>query len=765
MDLSRLMKKLLLLTFFLSGILLSPKVEARHIVGGEVLYECIGIDTIKNTVRFKITAFVYRDSRGGGAPFDAPANFGLYRSRGTVWIHQETFRVGLASDSAIEIDRSNPCLVVPDNVGVDEGRYEFEIELEISDTDSYQIVYQRCCRNNTIFNIRNPESTGAAYTATITPLAQRECDNSPTFNQFPPVVICADARLSFDHGATDVDGDQIVYSFCTPIAAGGVRGVNGSGGMACDGITPEPSNCPPPFESVTYKTNLGYRVDNPLGGDPQVVLDESTGLITGTPRTQGQFVVGICAASYRNGVLINEMKRDFQFNVTECEILVDAHIESTRVVDVANQEYEIISCGPQKIIFENESTDPNYITSYNWEFVVANGDTLKSTERNAEITFPGVGQYEGFMYLNREQEFEDCKDTATISVSIFPSNDADFTFAYDTCVAGPVSFTDKSVSGAGELVRWLWNFGDDNTSERENPNHKYALPGTKNVTMVSIDKNNCADTISKTFSWQPVPPLLIVKPDRFVGCEPATITFQNLSSPIDDTYDIVWDFGDGTTGTEISPSHVYEQAGVYKVTLDVTSPIGCTTSASFGEWIRIEQSPRAGFTFTPDEPSIFRNEIDFMDQSQDAISWLYIMDEYGALYEQNPSFTFPDTGVVDVSQIVTHETGCTDTFTTMIDIMPVSVLHMPNAFTPNADGLNDEFRGTGYFLGIQNYEMQIFNRWGELLYTTDDPLQGWDGRKSSDGVMAPPGVYIYKVYYEPARGKPKSQKGHVTLVR
>ena len=754
------MRIILICTIFLLSSL-AYQVNARHIVGGEVTYRCVGINTTDNTVTFEITVLIYRDSYGGGAPFDDPADFGLYIGSGSNWEHVRTYIESSPIKRNIDIETGNPCLETPDNIGVEEGKYVFDITVPISETESYQIVYQRCCRNNTIFNILDPDVTGAAYSVEISPLAQRQCDNSPTFDEFPPVVICANSKLRFDHSATDVDGDRISYTFCDPIAAGGIRGINGQGQNECDGITPSAANCPPPYPVVNFRIGQGYTTTTPLGGDPVVELDPVTGVISGVPNVVGQFVVGVCATTIRDGQVINVIRRDFQFNVTPCEIAVQANIAADEII--GGEQFIVNSCGDYSVEFENLSFDITKITSYDWEFYIG-PDTLKLETRDANITFPDTGSYNAMLFLNRDEQFADCKDTAEITVNIFPEVQADFGIDYDTCIAGPIDFTDLSVSGAGPILTWDWDFGDGMSDDVMNPSNIYQEPGEKLVQLIVTDKNECSDVVDKSFQWFPAPPILIAEPDQFRGCVPATITFNNLSSPINESYEVLWDFGDGTTVDEISPSHIYTETGVYEVTLDVTSPIGCQIETSFGEWITVLNSPKAGFTYTPEKPSNFNKEVAFTDQSMDAIAWLYNFDGIAKL-EQNPTYTFPDTGLVEVVQVVTHETGCTDTATAIIDVQPLVTLQLPNAFTPNDDGLNDDFRGKGYFDGFREYTMQIYNRWGEKIYEGSDPNVGWDGKHQRTGGISPPGVYVYTVEYLPPRGSKKQEKGHVTLIR
>ena len=557
-------------------------VQAAHIIGGEITYRCLGGNDYEFTMK------IYRDCAGDGALFDSePGAF----TQATVTFYQggssfpfpingnPSLTLGAPTITLIPPDVSNPCLIIPDDVCVQEGIYTFTVNLPTS-PQSYYLVYQRCCRNNTINNIISPGDTGATYSIEITPEAQQQngscVNNTPTFNNFPPIIICANEPINFDHSATDSDGDQLVYKLCSPKRGGGTQGTNGNPGSASapNGVAPDPDS-PPPFQNVTFVPST-YSPLNPMAGNPQVTIDPNTGLITGVPEIQGQFVVGVCVEEYRNGQLLSVVARDFQFNVENCDPTVVADIQNDEVI--GDQEFVVNSCGNNTITFINESYQLQYIDTYDWEFDLGNGDIATSNSTNATITFPGLGTYQGTMILNNGSL---CADTATIFVNIYPEITSDFNFAYDTCVAGPVSFTNLSTSGSGTITGAFWEFGDGNTGTDFDPNYLYGDPGDHPVTLTVEDINGCIDDTTQIVNWYPVPPVLIIQPSTFNGCQPQEVFFNNLSSPIDETYDIIWDFGDGGIGTDISPTYVYNDVGVYDVSVSVTSPIGCSTSAFF----------------------------------------------------------------------------------------------------------------------------------------------------------------------------------------
>ena len=753
MNCNALLKKI---TLTLIGLTLLSSLQARHIIGGVITYECLGND------RYKFVMKMYRDCNCSDcALFDSPASIGVYRCEDLAECQGQAqrdvfFRLDVPIKEIKSIEAPDyPCLIPPD-VCVEEGTYEFTLTLPRSN-ESYHISYQRCCRNVTISNIIQPDRFGATFTIELTPKAQELCNSSPVFDDFPPTVICAGAPLTFDHSATDKDGDQLVYEFCAPLDGGGRDMDNPLLAGGCTWVAPTPA-CPPPYNSVIFRAPA-YTSVEPMSGNPVINIDPNTGVISGTPTILGQFVVGVCVSEYRNGELLSRVFRDFQFNVANCDPQVVARVRSDEVID--GREYLINSCGVTSVTIENESFLQQFIKTWEWRFDI-NGTEQQFSEWSPTVTFPGVGQYIGQLYINPGT---DCGDTAKINVNIFPAIAADFEFEYDTCVAGPVDFTDLSVSGSGIITAWDWNFGDDNKSTTQNPSHVYREPGNIPVSLTVTDINKCKDTRTQNIPYFPVPALIVIEPSAFSGCVPAAIFFNNLSFPIDETYDIRWDFGDGGTSEDISPTHIFQSPGNFTVSVDITSPIGCETDKTFPNLIAMLPAPEAGFSFAPDAPSNINPTVSFTDLSQGAIGWFWDFDNGANSTLRNPIYTFPDTGMYLVKQIVTHPSGCKDTLAQLIDIAPEVRFYLPNAFTPNADALNDTYKGVGIMQGAINFKLTIWNRWGEMIFESDDPDEGWNGRKFNTGADAPPGVYVVVVTFTGPRGEPFEIKGYATLIR
>lgn len=745
--------------FTLLFILLAPALSsARHIIGGEFTY--VYLNRTATTVSYQFTMTLYRDCGDlQGANFDPTARFAIYRGSLTNAVQADVFSERLGSVTQIPIDTPKCVTEVP-QACVQRGVYTFTRTFTISATQSYFIVYQRCCRNNSITNIIRPGDVGATFLMEITPAAMAVDNNSPTFRKFPPIVICNTIPVDFDHAATDRDGDQLSYSFCSPLSGGG--SITGGGAVtSCTGSAPNPPCGPDTWRNVPFNVPQ-YTPEKPMGGDPEIQINPQTGFISGKPDRLGQFVVGVCVSEFRNGQLLSTVRREFQFNVADCKPKVVANIDSDTTF--GRRSYVLSSCGDNTVTFKNESIDRRFITKFEWQFNFKNGRYTNSKDWDPTITFPDTGLYKGLLVLNPSAL---CADTAEILVNIFPAVKANFSYTYDTCVAGPVVFKDLSTGVAG-LRRWLWSFDRGvGTSTDRNPGYQFPTPGFKEVRLRAIDRNGCAHDTTQRIRWLPAPQLIILRPNTFLGCKPANITFTNLSTPIDSTYKIEWDFGDGSTlKNVISPVHNYDKAGVYDIKIRITSPLGCTVADTFPRLIRVEESPKADFVFDPSENlSSFNNTVRFTDQSINGNRWNWTFDKFGRSNDRNPVFTFLDTGLMKVRLIVTHPKGCQDSISKILDIVPQIQWYMPNAFTPNNDGTNEGFLGKGILDGATNFNMTIWNRWGEKVYETTNHEEPWNGRRMNVGDLSPAGVYSYIVMFTAPRGERREYKGFATLVR
>ncbi len=280
-------------------LIFSSMTFASHIVGGEVYYDALGNDT------YKITFEVYRDCSGSG--FDSPLQYTVFTPNGAIF---STYSIPLPIPDTLPIVYDDPCVTPPNDVCIERAIYIDTIVLPLT-ADGYYISYQRCCWANNIQNITNPGDWGITITTNVpgTNLVALGDNNCARFNNYPPIVLCSNNTLTFDHSAFDADGDSLVYSMCTPKTVD----------LGPTGTTAEPNpEYAAPYADVTWEP--GFTGLQPWGPGSNVTIDPQTGMMDITPGLIGTYVAGVCVHEYRNGILINQKVRTFGYRVVTCEV-------------------------------------------------------------------------------------------------------------------------------------------------------------------------------------------------------------------------------------------------------------------------------------------------------------------------------------------------------------------------------------------------------------------------------------------------------------
>ncbi|MCF8276815.1 MAG: gliding motility-associated C-terminal domain-containing protein [Flavobacteriales bacterium] len=261
-------------------------------------------------------------------------------------------------------------------------------------------------------------------------------------------------------------------------------------------------------------------------------------------------------------------------------------------------------------------------------------------------------------------------------------------------------------------------------------------------------------------------PLIQIDAQPDSGCHPLTVDFTDLTQPTPTSWN--WNFGDpesnSNSSTVIDPTHVYSSPGLYDVSLSITTAEGCVTDTVLSDFIEVFPLPYANFDMNPEVTNLLDAEIDFTDNSTGNIaSWNWNFGDGSASNIENPTHLYSDTGTYTIDLLVTTIHGCTDEVSRQVIIEPDFMFYVPNAFTPNVDGKNDGFRGYGQGIDWDTYQMSIFDRWGELIYYTEDINDPWDG--SYKGAQVENDVYVWKIGFNDFRGNDHQYYGHVTLLR
>ncbi len=253
------------------------------------------------------------------------------------------------------------------------------------------------------------------------------------------------------------------------------------------------------------------------------------------------------------------------------------------------------------------------------------------------------------------------------------------------------------------------------------------------------------------------------------GCAPYDATFDAITDP-SIVASVNWNFRDGESSTAVAPSHNYEIAGSYDVTVTLVTVDGCVIDSTFESLVDVWENPYAAFTYSPNAQITVENtEVEFNNTSINGYSWSWNFGDASSFSaEENPTHTFPAEGnqTYTISLTVESEHGCIDVTQHTILIEEVLIFYVPNAFTPDGNDLNNEFKPV-FTAGFDpyDYHLTIFNRWGEMMFESYNVAGGWDGTYANNG-LAEDGVYIWQVEFGDTNSDKRTiERGHVSMLR
>jgi gliding motility-associated-like protein len=732
------------------------------------------------------------------------------------------------------------CIIEPSGVCVDAYTYETTMTIDPG-TNGVIMAWQRCCRNKTISNIINPRVSG--FTAwTIIPPSSTP-NSSAYFSTVPPVYVCTNVPLQFKQPAIDPDGDSLVYELTQPFL-----GANES--------APRPESAfqydKPPFRNLIWKNP--YSTADMMGGAPNLSINRNTGELNVTPTTIGQFVVGYTVKEYRNGQLVGQTRRDYQFNVIECQFDVVANFTVPNGVSVDGiYSFECTDT----VCFEDKSY--SRITPYTltWDF----GDPTTTADTSHEelpcYVYPGNGDYlvsltvkseiceDTYQYSVRIRSAKNfdlgpdsffCQDifytldtkatdalsvdwntgqkqsritvrepgiyvanvsygkcTYTDSVTLYDDRVPPFPLPADTLLCDSIDFL---LDAGVEATSYLWSTSSIDTLR----GIQVEAPGTYSV-IVKTDHCTAFDTIRL---WQSSKPTI----DDFIYCGTPLIhdfgvieeaqylwsngsTDQNISLEEEGTYWIritqrncvhtdTFKIENTTLGVDIGPdkhfcdflSHDMDAGtGGFRYLWSTGEQTQRISTDRPGTYTVIKSdSVRCSVTDTIELTFSLSPRLDVLDFSKICINKYSPYDDLvapeGFSYLWSTGSTESKIRINkggDYSLKITDEFGCSDEEEFYVNVDTESLpdeLYLPNAFSPNGDGLNELFPYEDN-ITQEGYQLMIFNRWGQKVFDSkDNPNQtNWDG--SFKGEQIHDQAFIYLMIHIGCDGNLKENRGYV----
>jgi gliding motility-associated-like protein len=306
-------------------------------------------------------------------------------------------------------------------------------------------------------------------------------------------------------------------------------------------------------------------------------------------------------------------------------------------------------CINAPITLQNQSSPAP--VSQIWDF----GDGTTSTAANPVKIWTVPGTYT----IRLINQFSYCADSVTKTIVVSPRPIAGFTTS-DTIKCQPpfaVNFQNQSQNG----VRWLWDFGDGNTSTAANPTHTYNNFGIYNVRLITTNSYGCTDTIQKNNLIKIVKPVISFSSLPQWGCVPYDANFSADITTLDNVTSYLWNFGDGNTSTLPTPNHIYTIQGSYNVTLTITTSTGCTETFTLQNAIMVGRRPIIDFNAVPNPVCAFQ-DVQFTNLTNEGDTFIWRFGDGITSNIQNPVHQYTDTGRFNVTLIVNNN-GCIDSLT------------------------------------------------------------------------------------------------------
>ncbi len=422
------------------------------------------------------------------------------------------------------------------------------------------------------------------------------------------------------------------------------------------------------------------------------------------------------------------------------------------------------TCLNQATQFSNQSSIASgTIIKYRWDF--ENNGTIDDSTANPSHIYPTAGtQQTRLMAISNNS----CVNQNLNPVVVHYNPTANFSVP-STCMPASSHFTSLATSSDGTITSYAWDFNGDNLidNNQQNPQYIYLQSGNYGVKLEVQTQYGCTNSIIKSAYVNATPSALFAAQNN-TGCPSLCVQFINNSTI--GSGNIVthqWIFGDNSNPDySQNPTHCYS-TGNYNVMLKVVSDSGCVSSLTMPSLVNVYPLPVANFNVTPEEVEITTPMIEVEDRSIGASAIKYIFNDGTIRNTPNFNYTF-NTDVaktVSIMQVAVNSYGCRDSIIKQIEIKPAYVIYVPNAFTPNSDGTNDGFKAVG--VGIAQFKLQVFDRWGALVFETDDINKAWDGsiKGKGDFESTKQEVYVWKAQVTDVLSEKHSMIGHVTLLK
>ncbi len=378
---------------------------------------------------------------------------------------------------------------------------------------------------------------------------------------------------------------------------------------------------------------------------------------------------------------------------------------------------------------------------------------------NNGITLPNitVSPSQTTIYSLQVTDSKNCVANKSVKVYVFPPVSLTATANVDSiCLGEKVTINTTTIGGKPPYTYYV------NNLQTSVPIYLY--PNSSQSYQVKVvDGCGYSAMVDVPIFIYPAP-AINPSSDVISGCVPLTVQFNESSPDEGQTY--IWNFGDNTSAFSKNPRHTFQNPGTYTITLTTITQYGCQSVNVFPNWITVYPLPEARFIADPTIATVIKPEIHFINLSAlaDSVMWFFGDGDSTSIY--SPYHTYPafTAAKYPVTLVVFTNKGCSDTARGTVEVRDVYTFYAPTAFSPDGDGINEVFRLTGHGIKEETFNLIIYDRWGEIVFETNDINLGWDGR-IKNGQIAPVGTYTWIAKFKDEQNIAHEEYGKVNIIR
>jgi PKD repeat protein len=469
-------------------------------------------------------------------------------------------------------------------------------------------------------------------------------------------------------------------------------------------------------------------------------------------------------------------------SVAGCSDSITKTLRRTPCISAEFAINDTIVCQKRSMRFTESSTCQAPIASWQWYFGDNTSVTYTSPQAFVEHTYAVAGNYTVKMVVATQMVGGMVTDTASNQVTVKPAAKAAYKWQ-DVCIGYSSEFENQTQSNSTIIKNYNWNFGvsgsSTDTSSLKNPAYQYDTFGQFDVKLVVTNTLGCTDTVMNKVNIFENP---VADFDWNNSCEAKPVYFTDNS---DSTSSAIakwnWLFSEAGevlgASTKANCTYSFGHAGIYDASLKITDRNGCYDTIR--KQVAINSSPAAAFSIVENYEDM-QGQVMLNNGTVNGTNFEWDFGNGKTSSATNPSTIFDKEGKYEIQLITWNGQNCTDTVTMTYELM-FKGLFVPNAFNPgHFDPEVAAFRPKG--TNLKTYYIEIFDRWGNLLWSSSkidsngSPAESWDGK--IHGEVLKQDVYLWKISAQFLDGEywdghnignndnmPQQKTGTVTLIR